>query len=548
MSIEILILLIAFLLVVVTVLITVLFRLRNKLGFESIIYDIYNNIECGIVILDLNKKILEVNHRISKIFGMTYRDIEGSSFEGILDKHKNTVFFEKLEQSLILDKLQQSVVSSFDERVVTKYGITLQLECRIVPHLAKNKLSRIILVLRDISDSETLKQTNKDLLEKLQSNEDKHPLINFTALVSPEISLNYLQIGKKIITLIGRSYDEILKNPNLLLPMDKEEASKYFELMKIACQNLSPFDFTAKYLHSDGRVKVCNVHALPYYEDNQLYLKGFFNDITESYNQNEIIKEQKYFLSSVVENIPVAIFAKTYPDGKYVVINGKAMEFYGRTQSEILNMTDSELFEESNAFYNNLSYLEQECISSLHAVAGYSFEYDTDLERKQIYLECVPVIVDSSLKQIIGIIHDQTENVNTVNAYQERQNKLTAIVENNMVGVVMVNQDSSIVYANKAMTQMMGYTQSELQRLTINDLTHPQEYDENRQALDDLWIGTVESISLEKTYVRKDGSQFVAEIFVSPVKDMKGKITSSVALIININQRKEAEKNAYTER
>lgn len=473
MSIEIYLLIITLLSVALFATIISIIRQKKRQGLESLIYDIYNNIECGILILDNKNRIIKINHRITAIFGLSYYDLDKKPISELLESNRNVNFFEKFETALKRENLNNGIVHSFQELIVTKFDMKVNLECRIVPHLKSDKLKNTVIVIRDISELIELRKKTDILSEKISLNEEKHPLVNFIASVSRNMDISLMKIGNKIISLIGISADAAIDNPSFLLPVDKRERELFKHTLQTSCQNLVPIDFIGKYKHTDGSEKYLNIHALPYHEDNQLYLKGFINDITESHTQNQIIKEQRQFLFSVIENSPIGIFAKDYPKGKYLVVNGKAIEYFEKPQADLLNSVDKEIFEESDLFFNHLADIESECITSMQTVTGQTFEYTTDLGIKQIYLQCFPVIVDGNLKQTIGIIHDLTENVNIINTYKERQNKLTAIVENNMVGVVVVDRNYSIQFANKAISKMTGYSINELNRMTISDISNP---------------------------------------------------------------------------
>ncbi len=542
MSIELSIIIISVLIVVIVLGSIRLIGLKKRSGFESLMYDIYNNIECGIIILNRKNNLVKINHRITGIFGLSYSELENKKITHLLDTNTNANFFEKLNTALKQENLNNGVVHTFREEIVTKFGIKVNIECRIVPHLYKSKLKNTIIVFKDITEISELQQQISYLSDKINQNEEKHPLVNFIAVISKKMEISLLSIGHRIISLVGKSADDILQNPKLLFPDNDDDTKEFREVLAYSCQNLIPIDYKGKFKHSDGSLKFLNIHALPYHEDNKLFLKGFINDITESHTQNQIIKEQRQFLSSIIESSPIGIFAKDYPEGKYQVINGKAIEYFGLTQADLIGSTDSSIFNESDLFYNNLADLESDCIKSLNTETGKTFEYQTDLGLKQIYLQMVPVVLDHKLILTVGIIHDLTENVNIINTYKERQNQLTAIVENNMVGVVVVDKQLRIQYANKAISKMTGFSINELQNMTSDAISDLVSLSIDPSSFEKVWTGEQASLHAEQQYTRKDGTSFFTEVFVSPVLDNQDRITSTVALVLNIDKRKEAER------
>ncbi len=56
------------------------------------------------------------------------------------------------------------------------------------------------------------------------------------------------------------------------------------------------------------------------------------------------------------------------------------------------------------------------------------------------------------------------------------------------------------------MCEITGYSSEELVRMTIHDLTHPDDQAEDRKLLDAYLHGNVSTYENEKRYVRKDGN------------------------------------------
>src|SRR3954454_13480920 len=71
-------------------------------------------------------------------------------------------------------------------------------------------------------------------------------------------------------------------------------------------------------------------------------------------------------------------------------------------------------------------------------------------------------------------------------------------------GLAQVGLDGRFVRVNRRLCEMLGYPEQELIGMSVRDLSHP----EDRYAVDErrrlLYEGKVESIQIEKRYVRKD--------------------------------------------
>lgn len=109
-----------------------------------------------------------------------------------------------------------------------------------------------------------------------------------------------------------------------------------------------------------------------------------------------------------------------------------------------------------------------------------------------------------------------------------------------MTGVLRYDTHGRFVFVNRTFCQMLSYAESELIGKTIADVTHRDDLKENMRRFRRM-IRDGEPFEMEKRYIRKDRSILGAHVSVSPVQDATGKITSAVAVAVDVTARKEAE-------
>lgn len=128
-------------------------------------------------------------------------------------------------------------------------------------------------------------------------------------------------------------------------------------------------------------------------------------------------------------------------------------------------------------------------------------------------------------------------------ALQRSEELYRAIFEQVAVGIVESDyKNGHIVRVNPKMCELTGYSESELLSKTIFGITHPGDSLKTVAFVQQLKTGKINNFSLEKRYIKKDGSFFWARLTVCPVKRDSGEIISSVAVIQDITRRKEQEK------
>jgi len=125
-------------------------------------------------------------------------------------------------------------------------------------------------------------------------------------------------------------------------------------------------------------------------------------------------------------------------------------------------------------------------------------------------------------------------------ALRESEARLRATVEQATAGVARYDTNGRIVFANRTLCKMLGYTESELIGKRVADVT----YDDDRKKTMRLFqrmIRLGKPFEVERRYVRKDGSVLWADVSASPVREPNGKAQSTVVVIVDITARKKVE-------
>ena len=122
-----------------------------------------------------------------------------------------------------------------------------------------------------------------------------------------------------------------------------------------------------------------------------------------------------------------------------------------------------------------------------------------------------------------------------------REHFLAQLVRDASVAVGVGYPDGRLGMVNSAFTELTGYSEQELQKITWNTVLTPPEYVEfEKEKLAELNL-TKRPVRYEKEYIRKDGSRVPIELMVQPFLDKEGNVTSYFSFISDITERKKAE-------
>jgi PAS domain S-box-containing protein len=109
------------------------------------------------------------------------------------------------------------------------------------------------------------------------------------------------------------------------------------------------------------------------------------------------------------------------------------------------------------------------------------------------------------------------------------------------VGLARVRLDGSWLEVNQAYCDILGYPPAELLGRRFQDLTHPDDLEEDLEHTRRLIRGAVGSYALEKRYIRKNGEPVWVELVKTLARTPDGEPSYMIASAIDISSRKAAE-------
>ncbi len=109
------------------------------------------------------------------------------------------------------------------------------------------------------------------------------------------------------------------------------------------------------------------------------------------------------------------------------------------------------------------------------------------------------------------------------------------------IGMALVGLDGRWLQVNKALCQIVGYSEAELLAKTFQDITHPDDLNADLNYLRQLLAGEIKSYQMEKRYFHTNGSLVWVLLSVSLVMRSEEDPSHFIAQIQNINERKRTE-------
>ncbi|UZQ53752.1 PAS domain S-box protein [Trichothermofontia sichuanensis B231] len=164
----------------------------------------------------------------------------------------------------------------------------------------------------------------------------------------------------------------------------------------------------------------------------------------------------------------------------------------------------------------------------------------TALMRLQCHLE------RRALRQQLALAQRAQQYAGT--AYAQQQHFFRALFEQAVMGMTLNTLDGYFIQVNQRFCNLVGYTAAELLQLTFREITYPADREVDAELTERLKRGEIESFSLEKRYIHKNGELIWAKINVSLARDPAHHPQFYVAVIEDIRDRKQAELDRQRQR
>ncbi|MDX2255111.1 MAG: PAS domain S-box protein [Pseudanabaenaceae cyanobacterium bins.39] len=169
-----------------------------------------------------------------------------------------------------------------------------------------------------------------------------------------------------------------------------------------------------------------------------------------------------------------------------------------------------------------------------------SFEQEWEFEGKIQYEEVQVVKLNDS--EAVTIIRNISDRKKSEAALRESEMRFRNIFDHAAVGISLAEVSGKHISQNPFMCEMLGYTAEELEAVTFQEISHPDDLDKDLTRYELLKRGEINSYHIEKRFKCKDGQFIWTLLGVSFIKDEQNNPLYSIALIHNIQQLKEAQK------
>ena len=355
------------------------------------------------------------------------------------------------------------------------------------------------------------------------------------AYVIMDLLGNILKMNDSAVELLG--FDSVNDDANLMSLVDPAEIEHITPAFKKLIKSGSITDFKVKIVTNKKKSKLVHINASVIYENGEAVgAQGIVRDITIEANYQRQLEAERQKYMSIIDNMNLGL-VEVNNDDEIQFVNQRFTEISEYSRSELIGKVGGQLFpidkDKSKISLENERRKQGESNS-------YEIEVKTKSGKSRFWLiSGAPNYDDEGdIVGSIGIHLDVTRSKQDQVIIQEQKRELDVIVNNSPIGIALT-QTGQILKTNKTFQEMLGYSESELSKLTIKNLSLPEGYPESKSYIKKMDSGEIDSFTVNRRYKKKDGSVIWAKTHVNAVRDNKGQIKYKVALIEDITSERE---------
>ncbi|MBW6471884.1 MAG: PAS domain S-box protein [Anaerolineaceae bacterium] len=329
-----------------------------------------------------------------------------------------------------------------------------------------------------------------------------------------------------------------------LHPEDKEMTVNQINAVFESTENF--YETTFRLKHKNGTYRwILSRSSIRRDESGKaLQVIGCHVDITEQkeYELGLMMNERRFRSLAESSQDVITLFDREY---KIVYINQAGLEILGFEEPEVNGKSPGEIFSD-NRLVRNLEmdvYKAFQTESLVQRIAIWPQNVNNANNHKIVFdWRLSPVFnSDGQVEWALGIARDISTIIETESALKKSEEKFRRIFETSGIGISITDLSGNFTAGNPAVLKTLGYEINEYTQLSITDITHPEDVQENMQMLEEYKSGTRDSFTIEKRVFRKDGSIVWGKLISTLVRDESGNPLYTIGMLEDITDRKLAE-------
>jgi len=299
-------------------------------------------------------------------------------------------------------------------------------------------------------------------------------------------------------------------------------------------RNGKPFDLTLRARTPLGYMKWVRVYAFPISQEGRIAgMRGICHDVTYYKEAEELLSVSENKYRTLFEQASDFIMVLDFK-GNFIDVNASLRETFGYTKEELLGLKIESLIDPEQLKIEPIRYMELQ--RGDHVIS----------HRRMMRKDRTIIDVEANVKKVqedkmLVIARDVTKLREVQQQIELSEARFRGAFEYSAIGMALVSVDWKWLKVNQELCFILGYTEGELLSMTIQDVTYPEDFEQDREFIEQTMRGEIETYRRVKRYFHKNGALIWANVNVSLIRDNSDEPLYFVSHVEDITEEKKAE-------
>jgi len=493
------------------------------LAHESIV----RKLSTGVMILDAEKNIRDINDSAREMLGLTSKTYAGDSLATLVEEH--------IDVAMVINEALDSSVQG-DKEIQVAFPSTHRTFDVHVSHIGDNvdNTTGWLIQFSDIS-------------EKKQAEENLVATQNTMKAVLNTLSDAFFEADKggvityannSFIANLGFSEWEEVQGKHFRNFTDRKSVRELFQKFKLIYetkQSLEPFRYL--YRTKDGRALYGETTVSPIMDGDEVVgSRGVIRNVTERVNAEKEILKQKDMLDSLLQQSPIAMVINDM-EKKITVVNPAFEKLFGYSKEEAIGKGLDDLLSPGRDI-NETSELSTLIMSKRASRESRRKRKDGTLLDVEIFTS--PFFVGGERFGYLAFYNDISERLEAEANLEKTQSSYFAMVETLEDGYFEVLRSGYFTYVNKALCDKNGFSREELLGKHFRRVASRKSIRETVQKFEEMFETGEPIPQFDFIFRNRGGQELTSEMSVTPIIE-DGNVVAARGLIRDISVRVAAE-------
>jgi len=300
-------------------------------------------------------------------------------------------------------------------------------------------------------------------------------------------------------------------------------------------------DVESSFVRSDGSLVEVRISVVPLADTSDEFVAflAIFRDLSERNRQEAALRANESRYQKLVETAHEGIWTVDSQD-RITFANERMADFLGYPVEELLGRSPSDFYltEEGRRERQQHIQRSREGIKETREVVYRR----RDGEPLWAMVATTPILAEgNSVEGSLALVTDITARVKAEQNLRASEALFRSLFNESPAGQILSSSDQKIIAVNRAFCEMTGYTERELVNGGWGAITPADDQLAIFTAFERLWSGELNTMQMERRYLRKDGSSLWGQVSVARVPDEQGHSRYVIDQVQDISERKVAQ-------